>query len=483
MPTRTHVRYDPFTSVEDNETTVLIVGRKARLRDGDWSGRLGLSDATWAAILERTSAGDLGGAATTWVGARKLIVGVLPEPCSRHNTPTRAWAIPDLARRVAGKTDAAVILLVDEPSHAAAAALATARGLPLFRAKSGEVHEQRVRVCAFGPSGPITDPEIQSGIDGVRLAARLVDTPACELHTDAFVEEARAVAERTGSACTVIDGEALREGGLGGLWGVGKAATHKPALVHLFHDPEGATRSVAWIGKGIVYDTGGLSIKSRTGMPGMKGDMGGAAAILGAFATAATRGVDYRIHAILCLAENSVGPDATRPDDILHMRSGKTVEVNNTDAEGRLVLADGVAWAAAETDADLIIDVATLTGAALVTAGRVHSAIYCNDAIVEAAAVVAGKAIGEPCFPLLYAPELLRKEYKSHVADMKNSVKDRANAQCSCAAQFVGNHLPTPAPRWLHIDIAGPAWDSDNRGTGYGVGLLTALGAGPAPAS
>jgi probable aminopeptidase NPEPL1 len=189
--------------------------------------------------------------------------------------------------------------------------------------------------------------------------------------------------------------------------------------------------------------------------------------------------VDYAITAVLCLAENAVGPDATRPDDILVMKSGKTVEINNTDAEGRLVLADGVAWCAAEAGADLIVDMATLTGAAFVATGKVHAALYCNEEMVEQAAVVVGRAIGEPCHPLPYAPELFRKEFKSTVADMKNSVKDRGNAQASCAGQFIGNHLPDPMPSWLHVDIAGPAWGSGERGSGYGVGLLVMLGAGP----
>jgi len=248
-------------------------------------------------------------------------------------------------------------------------------------------------------------------------------------------------------------------------------------MVILRHEPEGATRSVAWVGKGIVYDTGGLSIKSKTGMPGMKGDMGGSAAVFGAFEAAARIGVDFKITAVLCLAENAVGPDATRPDDILVMHSGKTVEVNNTDAEGRLVLADGVHWVATETDADLIIDLATLTGAAPVATGKVHSAIVCSDEDVETAVILAGRQVGEPCHQLLYAPELFRKEFRSQVADMKNSVKARNNAQSSCAAQFVANHLPDDHPRWLHVDMAGPG-TADERGTGYGVALLLTLAEG-----
>ncbi|MEL6346750.1 MAG: leucyl aminopeptidase family protein [Myxococcota bacterium] len=466
--------------LRDVEGDVLIIGRRARLNDETLATALSVDPQTWTAILRRTDPGDHGKTATLWQGTRRIKIGVLPEHCSRHNSPSRAWAIPAMVRDAGSDRPLHIRLLVADHSHARAATMAAARGLPLYSRK-GPVKERTVQIATLGPDGFIADEQVMAAIDGTRMAARLVDTPTDTLNTDAFVGEARAVAEDVGAQISVIQGEALDEQGFGGLWGVGKAATHLPAMVVLRWEPEGATRHVAWIGKGIVYDTGGLSIKSKTGMPGMKGDMGGAAAVLGAFQAAAKMKVGFRITAVLCIAENAVGPRSTRPDDILLMKSGKTVEVNNTDAEGRLVLADGVAWTCAETDADLLIDLATLTGAQLVSTGRIHAALYCNNEAVEQAAVKAGRAIGEPCHPLPYAPELFRKEFHSHVADMKNSVKDRANAQASCAGQFIGNHLPSPAPRWLHIDLAGPANSSDGRGTGYGVGLLLTIGAGPDP--
>ena len=467
------VTYTDFST--DNNTTTLLVGRKARL-EGATAQRdaLGISEQTWAAMLESVSPGDAGSSASTWVGERRVVLGVTPDACSRHNSPSRAWSIPGLVRS-AGSKDLNILILLDDDSHARAAATAASRSVPAFT-RSTTSKPRTVQIAAYGSSF-VADSTIQPTIDGVRLAARLFDTPADTLHTDAFVAEAQAVAEAVGAEISVISGSDLDEQGFGGLWGVGKAAVHGPALVTLKKTVPGATQTVAWVGKGIVYDTGGLSIKTKGGMPGMKGDMGGAAAVLGAFSAAGQIGCDHNLMAILCLAENSVGPDATRPDDVLTMRSGKTVEVNNTDAEGRLVLGDGVAWAA-EQGADIIIDCATLTGAALVATGKIHAALYCNDEALEKAAVVAGRLAGEPCHPLPYAPELFRKEFRSAIADMKNSVKDRGNAQSSCAGQFVGNHLPDPAPRWLHIDLAGPAWGHNDRGTGFGVGLLLTLGAG-----
>lgn len=482
MTTHIHLPDDLSSDLLAAATAVAVIGRAARLQAAtDLAGRLGVPEDAWAAILDRTKGGDKGASTTTWVGKKKVVVGVLPEPCSRHNSPSRAWAIPGLAATVKGEDSAVVVHLLSDATHASAAALATARAFPLYDATSGDKKERNVHVVLLAEDGPARPQGLRSAVDGVRLAARLFDMPTNALHTDAFVEEARDVAARVGATIEVTRGTDLRDQGFGGLWGVGQAAEHPPALVVLRHEPKDPTARVAWVGKGIVYDTGGLSLKGKDHMPGMKGDMGGAAAVLGAFAAAASQGVDYAVTAVLCLAENAIGPGAQRPDDIITLKSGKTVELNNTDAEGRLVLGDGVAWACENVDGlDLLVDCATLTGAALVATGRVHAALYCNDEVVEQAAVVAGRAIGEPAHPLPYAPELFKGEFKSVVADMRNSVKDRANAQSSCAGQFVANHLPEDAPRWLHVDLAGPAWASDGRGTGYGVGLLLALGAGPA---
>jgi probable aminopeptidase NPEPL1 len=245
-------------------------------------------------------------------------------------------------------------------------------------------------------------------------------------------------------------------------------------LVVLSYAPPGAARTLAWVGKGIVYDTGGLSLKTKEGMPGMKGDMGGAAAVLGAFAAAVRLGVPARIHALLCVAENAIGPAAIRPDDIITLYSGRTVEINNTDAEGRLVLGDGVAWAVKHLRPDVLVDLATLTGAQLVATGKRHAGVVCNDEELEAAAVRAGRASGDLVHPLPYVPEFFRREFKSDVADLKNSVKDRSNAQSSCAAQFIAEHLGGYDGPWLHVDLAGPSANGE-RGTGFGVALLLTL--------
>jgi probable aminopeptidase NPEPL1 len=204
----------------------------------------------------------------------------------------------------------------------------------------------------------------------------------------------------------VIKDTELRDGGFGGIWGVGKAAEEGPAMVILTFTPPKTSKTVCWVGKGIVYDTGGLSIKVGGNMCGMKTDMGGSAAVLGAFQayvqTSKTRKSEVKLHAILCLADNAVGPSSYRNDDVLNMYSGKTVEINNTDAEGRLVLGDGVAYATRDLKADVVVDVATLTGAAMVNTGIRHAGVVSNDEAGEKSMVAAGKTVGTLCFPMMY---------------------------------------------------------------------------------
>ena len=206
----------------------------------------------------------------------------------------------------------------------------------------------------------------------------------------------------------------------------------------------------------------------------MKRDMGGAAAVAGAVLALAEGKSKDHVIGVLALAENAIGPDAYRPDDILDMHSGKTVEINNTDAEGRLVLADAVSYVGRRFKPDVIMDAATLTGAQLIATGYRHAAIVSNREGLEKRAVEVGRSTGDLTHPLPFAPEFYQDEFKSKVADMKNSVANRMNAQSSCAAQFIYAHIQDLDVPWLHIDLAGPA-SREERGTGYGVALLAEL--------
>jgi probable aminopeptidase NPEPL1 len=466
---------------------LFLIARRARWADDDLLAQVPADvRPLLPALLEAASPGDDGAVASTWSVARgvdapqRVVLGVLPEACSRHNAPSRSLAVAHLLNKnTPNVARVSVVVGLDTVEYALATVLAAARAwMPYSRKTSGPATRTRtVHLALLAPDGPVEPAALdrfKSAAEAVRFAARLVETPTAELHTDAFVLEARQTAQALGAGFKMIQGEALAKAGLGGLWGVGRAAPRPPALVVLSHTPANAERVVCWVGKGIVYDTGGLSLKDKTGMPGMKRDMGGAAAVIAAFAAAVRSGFPHTLHAVLCLAENAIGPDATRNDDILTMYSGRTVEVNNTDAEGRLVLADGLAWAIANLRPDVLVDLATLTGAQLMSTGRRHAAIVTNDEALEDACAEAGRYSGDLVHALPFAPEFFRAEFKSDVADMKNSVKDRMNAQSSCAAQFIHDHLGEFKGPWLHVDMAGPV-EFDGRGSGYGVGLLLAL--------
>jgi probable aminopeptidase NPEPL1 len=321
--------------------------------------------------------------------------------------------------------------------------------------------------------------QVQSTVECSRDSAELVDTPPSELDPDGFATRARELLSARRVKITEIKGDKLLASGLRGIHAVGRAASTPPRL--LLAQYPGTTAGslhVALVGKGITFDTGGLHLKARGSMEGMKADMGGAAAVLGAFRVLTREGSPHQVTLLLCMAENANDAASYKPDDILTLHSGKSVEINNTDAEGRLLLADGVSWAARELNADVVIDAATLTGAQLMSTGLVHAAVVSDDADLETLAIEAGRASGDLVHPLPFAPELFQAEFASPVADMRNSVANRMNAQSSCAAQFVYAHLEGAAGarqrRWVHIDLAGPAFPKD-RGTGYGVALIAEI--------
>lgn len=411
-------------------------------------------------------------------------IGALPLKSSRHNTNSRSHAITRLVKSNAtGVTE--TVLIVCERPDIYASGCAVVRAFPLFSRKSNQnPYPPTVNIeflIVDGNSikpGILTEDEkscFENSAKGIRLAARIIDTPCNEMNVSHFLDEIHIIGKELGIVPVVIRGEELKTKGLGGIYGVGQGAAIPPALAVLSYTPDGATETVCWVGKGIVYDTGGLSIKGKTAMPGMKQDCGGAAAILGAFYAAVKGGFTQKLHAVFCLAENSVGPLSTRPDDIHTLYSGRTVEINNTDAEGRLVLSDGVVYAERDLKANIILDMATLTGAQGIATGKYHGAILTNDEQWELKGIIAGRKCGDLLAPIPYCPELHFAEFSSALADMKNSVSDRNNAQASCAGLFIGAHLGFDYPGvWVHIDMAAPVHCGE-RATGYGVALLCTL--------
>jgi probable aminopeptidase NPEPL1 len=439
---------------------------------------VGKIDAPLARRLGAEAApGLLGGVATTiTAGGKRLSVAVLADRVSRHAGAARGEAIRKVVAAVdmASSKRVAVLLLLDDAAHVTAAVNAVGRALPGFTRKTGpRVDRSLVLACVLRDGEFVAVPPlVQDMLHTSRAMAELVDAPPTELDPAALSSAAKALLKPLrGVKLREIVGDELNAAGLGGLHAVGRCAPSAPRMLVASLKAGRGGPHIALVGKGITYDTGGLHLKDRFGMVSMKSDMGGAAAVLGAFALLARHGAPCKVSMLLCLAENAIGPSAYKPDDILVMHSGKTVEINNTDAEGRLVLADGCSYAVRQLGADVVIDAATLTGAQGVATGDLHAAVVSNDERVEQALMAAGQATGDLCWPLPCVPEFYRAEYNSPIADMRNSVKNRNNALTSCAAEFIHWHLDGTAARWGHVDLAFPAFRGD-RGTGFGVALL-----------
>jgi len=325
-----------------------------------------------------------------------------------------------------------------------------------------------------------TDAELEAAAearvitDAVILARDLVNESAMYKSPVTMAEIATEMAAEVGLEIRVMDESEIETERLGGLHGVSLGATNPPRLVELRHEPENAEAFLAIVGKGIVFDSGGLSLKPANSMEEMKTDMSGAAAVFGAMKAIAVLDLPVKVVGITPLTENMPGGAALRPGDVLHTRNGKTIEVLNTDAEGRLVLADGLALAA-EQSPDLVIDLATLTGACMVALGNKIGGLFGTDAAVEMVSEAA-EAAGERMWHLPL-PEDYRKQIDSDVADMKN-IGERFGGAITAALllkEFAGD-----GP-WAHLDIAGPARAPETDGyilkggTGFGVRTIVEL--------
>jgi len=315
-------------------------------------------------------------------------------------------------------------------------------------------------------------------VEVVSLCRDLVNTPAGDLSPSAFADVAIGVAANTGLGIEIYEKEQIVAAGLGGLLGVAAGSSEPPRFVRLSYEPDGVVDpvTVVLVGKGITFDSGGLSIKPANSMMTMKDDMSGAAAVLATMAGCGRLGVKTRVLGFMPLTENMPGGSATRPGDVLKIRNGKTIEVLNTDAEGRLVLADALSLAVEEAP-DAIIDLATLTGACVAALGKDIAGLLGNDDALISAVEEASERASEALWPLPI-PSGYHDHIDSDVADMKNiGAAGQAGALSAALLlqEFVGE-VP-----WVHLDIAGPAFSDKNRGyirkggTGFGVRTLLAL--------
>ena len=308
----------------------------------------------------------------------------------------------------------------------------------------------------------------------------LVNQAPNNLYPATFAAGIKKRAVGSGVKVSVLDESGLARGGFGGHLTVGGGSARGPRLVTLHYSPAKAKKHVAFVGKGITFDSGGLAIKPTKSMETMKCDMAGAAAVASAVFAIAELNLPVEVTAYLCCAENMLGPGACRPSDVVTMRGGKTVELNNPDAEGRMVMADGLALAS-EKKPDLIIDIATLTGAAVAALGNRTAAFMSNDDDLRDSVKDIAAAAGEPFwpFPLL---EDVRPALDSPVADLLQSGTPGVIFAGWFLAEFIGkgkNGQPIP---WAHLDIAGPAFNdkapwgyTPKQGTGFGVRTLVGI--------
>jgi leucyl aminopeptidase len=395
-------------------------------------------------------------------------------------------AVGSATRQLGGLSKVAVVAPGDGLDEAAAAAEGA-----LFGAYA-------IATAAAGPSSapvksltvltPVaTDKDLRVAVrravalgEATTYARDLVNQAPNELYPETFAALVKKRAAGTDVKVSVLDEAALAKGAFGGHLTVGSGSARGPRLVTLRYTPAKATKHVAFVGKGITFDSGGLTIKPKTSMTTMKCDMAGAAAVASAVFAIAELGLPVEITAHLCLAENMPGSGACRPGDVVTLRGGKTVELNNTDAEGRMVLADGLALAS-EKKPDLIIDIATLTGAAVAALGHRTAAFLSNDDDLRLAVKDIADEVGEPFwpFPLL---EDIRPTLDSPVADLLQSGPVGVIYAGWFLAEFIGNGkngLPIP---WAHLDIAGPAFNEEGpwgytpkQGTGFGIRTLVGI--------
>jgi leucyl aminopeptidase len=317
-----------------------------------------------------------------------------------------------------------------------------------------------IELTLAGDNPPAT-PTARPLADAITLVRDLVNTGPSDLVPATLADEAERVAARHGLDVEVLDEKGLSEGGYGGILAVGQGSVHPPRLIRLAYRHPGATKTVVFAGKGITFDSGGLSLKPPKSMEHMKCDMAGAAAVLGALQAIAGLGPAVNVVGYLACAENMPGGGAQRPADIITIHGGKTVEVLNTDAEGRLVLADALDRSG--TDApSLLVDVATLTGSQSIALGRRTAGVMANSDAVRDGIVASARRAGESFWPMPL-PEELRKGLDSDVADVTNISPDRLGGML-VAGLFLREFVPAGTP-WAHLDIAGPAF---NEGDPYG---------------
>ena len=395
----------------------------------------------------------------------RVAAALAAKEANRLGAASLAWALPESGN-----------------DAAAAAALVTGTVLTAYRFDrfKSETDEEALRLDSLtilGPAEPADAVETARIVAEAQNRARdLQNTPANVATPSFLAARAEEIAAGFDSLSVEVLGRPeLESKGMGGLLAVSQGGPEEPKMIVLRYSGGGSSPTLGLIGKGVTFDTGGISLKPGPGMQEMKMDMSGAAAVLETVAVIAELGLPLDVVAVVPSTENMPSGTAIKPGDVITQYNGKTVEVNNTDAEGRLILADALAYAA-ELGAERLVDIATLTGAVEVALGSTYAGLVANDDELAAAVARAGEATGELAWRLPLHPEY-KELMQGTVADLSNLGKKRKAGTITAASfleEFVGE---TP---WAHLDIAGSAWDIGreyvgNGANGFGVRLLVEL--------
>jgi len=486
------------TSAAEVEADALVIGVGA---DGDAAVPLPGSAAVDAALGGRLAAvlADLGATGKAGNLVRFASLGMLPAPvvvavglgevggeaAAEPESETLRRAAGAAVRALAGRSRVALAL----PGPADVVAEGALLGAYTVRPGTGKAPVGHVVVLREPGAPDATNATNATNATGARAAALsravhlvrdLVNQPANTLFPAALADRAVAEAQEAGVEVSVLDEAALAEARFGGILAVGTGSSRPPRLVRLQYAPPGATRTIALVGKGITFDSGGLSLKPPVGMEYMKSDMAGAASVLATICAAARLQLPVAVTAWMAIAENLPSSSAYRPTDVVTMYGGTTVEVLNTDAEGRMVLGDALARAA-EEQPDAIVDIATLTGGQVVALGSRTTGLMGNDDALLRAVERAAARADEPVWAMPMPPEI-RKSLDSPVADLRNVAGNgNRDGHMLVGGIFLREFVPDALP-WAHLDIAGPSWNggepygyTPKGGTGVMVRTLLAL--------
>lgn len=429
------------------------------------------------------------------IAAKKLIVRGLGQESNYEPSHARKLAA-NISRQVSSKENINKVAIVLPGSVGADFLQALAEGWQLgsysfTKYKTNKDDKQKstkksLHVLGVGLSKSDFDQAVNKGQtigDATNFARQLIAEPAGYLTPTRLSEEAKEIADKHNLQATIIDKSQIEKLQMGSFLGVTRGAKEPPKFIVLKYNHPKAKKTVALVGKGITFDSGGLSLKPAQSMETMKYDMAGAACVIATISAISQLKLPVNVISVVAACENMPGGQAMHPGDVLKAMNGKTIEVNNTDAEGRLILADALTYVCKETNGkgatskgsvDMIIDVATLTGACVTALGRVAAGIMGNDDALINKIIKAGSSAGERLWQLPLFDEY-KESLKSDIADLKNA-GSRGEAGSSCAGMFLKEFVDDRP--WAHLDIAGPGWldkerDENNKGgTGFGVRTL-----------